>query len=220
MINYTKRIALMRCLQLIVCLFVFVGMLVLPACSKPKNEIVESFSDKLEMPSLHSEDVSTLISDSGVTKYRITTAQWDMFEKGQEPKWYFPKGIFVEKFDSLYQTEASIKGDTAYFYKNKKLWHLINNVEIFNQAGDRFETDELFWDQRKQQIYSDKFIHIERADVIIEGYGFESNESMTKYTIRTPSGIFPVQSVRPAADSLKTDSLKTDSIKIKEGDNP
>lgn len=220
MINYKKRRPSGKCLQLIAFLSIFINMLLAPGCSKPKNEIVNSFSDRSEMPSLHSEDVSTLISDSGVTKYRITTAQWDMYEKSQEPKWYFPKGIYVEKFDSLYQTEASIKGDTAYFFKNKKLWHLIGNVEIFNQVGDRFETDELFWDQRKQQIYSDKFIHIEKQDVIIEGIGFESNESMTKYTIRTPSGIFPVQSVRPAADSLATDSLKTDSLKIKEGKNP
>jgi hypothetical protein len=32
---------------------------------------------------------------------------------------------------------------------------------------------------------------VERADRTIEGYGFVSNESMTSYTIRHPSGIFP-----------------------------
>ena len=40
-------------------------------------------------------------------------------------------------------------------------------------------------------MYSDSFIHIERSDRIIEGYGFESNEQMTDYVIRRPSGIFP-----------------------------
>lgn len=216
MINRIRQIAILSGRKWVLPMFLFIGLLNIIGCSKPKNEIVGSFADRAEMPSLHSEKVSTLISDSGVTKYRITAAQWDMFEKVTEPRWYFPKGIFVEKFDSVYQTEASIKGDTAYFYKNKKLWHLIGNVEIFNQAGDRFETDELFWDQRKQQIYSDKFIHIEKEDVIIEGIGFESNESMSKYTIRTPSGIFPVQSVRPVA----TDSLGVDSLTIKEDTIP
>lgn len=216
MIELIKHICLSRRNRSGLFALFFVCFLFSAGCSKPKNEVINSFADRSEMPSLHSEGVSTLISDSGVTKYRITAAQWDMFEKVREPRWYFPKGIFVEKFDSLYQTEASIKGDTAYFYKNKKLWHLIGNVEIFNQAGDRFETDELFWDQRKQQIYSDKFIHIEKQDVIIEGIGFESNESMSKYTIRTPSGIFPVQSVKPVVP----DSTGQDSIKVKEDTTP
>lgn len=204
-----KQTAVLKIGRFFMPLLLVAGFLAfLAGCSKPKNEIVDSFGSRAEMPSLHSEGVSTLISDSGVTKYRITAAQWDMFEKVDEPRWYFPKGIFVEKFDSVYQTEASIKGDTAYFFKNKKLWHLIGNVEIYNQAGDRFETEELFWDQRMQKIYSDKFIHIEKKDVTLEGIGFESNESMSKYTIRTPSGIFPVQTVRPVpADSLVSDSL-------------
>ncbi|MEG1587343.1 MAG: LPS export ABC transporter periplasmic protein LptC [Bacteroidales bacterium] len=214
MIELIRQIFLSRHGRILLPAFFFVCFLFSAGCSKPKNEIVHSFTDRAEMPSLHSEGVVTLISDSGVTQYRITAAQWDMFENVREPRWYFPKGIFVEKFDSLYQTNASIKGDTAYFFKNKKLWHLIGNVEMVNQTGDKFETDELFWDQRSQKIYSDKFIHIEKKDVILEGVGFESNESMSKYTIRTPSGIFPVNSMVPA------DSLKTDSVTVKEDTIP
>ncbi len=115
-----------------------------------------------------------------------------MYDKAKEPYWYFPEKLFVEKFDSVYATEASIKSDTAYFYKNKRLWHLIGNVFVVNVNDEQFTTDELFWDQRTQRIYSDAFIHIERKDVILEGVGFESNENLTKYTIRTPSGIFPI----------------------------
>ena len=60
-----------------------------------------------------------------------------------------------------------------------------------NVDGDRFLTQQLFWDQNARKVYSDSFIHIERSDRIIEGYGFISNEQMTDYTIRRPSGIFP-----------------------------
>ena len=190
------------------CIVVLLG-LTLAGCRKGGNEVIQAFDEGIEMPTLHTEGVMTLISDSGVTKYRITTAEWDMYENGPDPRWYFPKGIFVEKFDSVYQTEASIKGDTAYFFKNKKLWRLVGNVDIYNMQGDRFQTDELFWDQRSAKIYSDKPIHIEKEDVILEGIGFESNEQMTKYTIRTPSGIFPIQQVRHA-DTL---TIQPDSIR-------
>lgn len=162
-------------------------------CKETKKDLISSFENHQEIPTLSTDDVSTLVSDSGVTKYRITAPKWIMYDKSAEPYWYFPASIFVEKFDSLYQAEASIASDTAYFYKNKKLWHLIGNVKIKNEFDERFETEELFWDQRSQRIYSDLFIRIEKKDVIIEGNGFESNESITKYTIRTPSGIFPIQ---------------------------
>jgi LPS export ABC transporter protein LptC len=176
---------------------------------KGGNEIVQAFDTEQEMPTLHTEGVTTLISDSGVIKYRITTQQWDMYENGANPRWYFPQGIFVEKFDSIYQTEASIKSDTAYFFKNKKLWRLVGNVDILNQAGDRFQTQELYWDQRAQTIYSDSAIDILKEDVILRGVGFESNERMTKYTIRTPSGIFPIkEKVEPDTLILFSDSIR------------
>jgi hypothetical protein len=60
-----------------------------------------------------------------------------------------------------------------------------------NVAGDKFLTQQLYWDQTRRKLYSDSFIHIERSDRIIEGYGFESNDALTEYTIRKPSGIFP-----------------------------
>ena len=70
----------------------------------------------------------------------------------------------MEKFDSLFHIDASIKADTAYYYEKKKLWELRSNVHIRNLQGDKFDTQLLFWDEAKEQIYSDKPIRIEQAD--------------------------------------------------------
>ena len=162
-------------------------------CKSPVAEQPEEDVEKELRPTLHSEDVKTLISDSGVTKYRITAKVWEVFDKTVSPYWYFPEKIYVEKFDSLYNTEASIESDTAYFFSNEKLWRLVGNVEVHNQKDEKFFTEELFWDQKKQKIYSDKFIHIERPERIIEGYGFISDEAMNDYQIINVSGIFDVE---------------------------
>ena len=48
--------------------------------------------------------------------------------------------------------------------------------EIYRHVCDyRFDTELLFWDQQNKKIYTDSFIHIEKSDRIIEGYGFVSN---------------------------------------------
>ena len=131
------------------------------------------------------------------------------------------KGVMTLISDSgvtVFNVEASVKADTAYYYEKQKLWKLMSNVDIQNLKGERFETDLLYWDQNKHTIYSDQFIRIEQPDRIITGHGFDSNEQMTIYTIRKPEGIFYVDDDATApADSLQTGvqtgSVRTDSIK-------
>ena len=185
------------------------------ACSGSKNEVVKGFEDAAEVPTLRTLDVMTLISDSGVTRYRINAPEWLMYENAQEPYWYFPRGLHVEKFDSVFATEALIQGDTAIYFKNKQLWRLDRNVRIENTKEEVFLTSQIFWDQRKREIYSDSFIHIETPDEVIEGYGFTSNEQMTRYKIRRTSGIFPIKRDSDPHDSAKVDSVAVPKQAIK-----
>ena len=106
-----------------------------------------------------------------------------MFEEAQEPHWNFPDGMFIVKLDDNMKEDGTFTADTATYFSGKRLWRFDRNVRMRNVNGDRFLTQQLFWDQNSRKIYSDSFIHIERTDRTIEGYGFESNESMTTYTI-------------------------------------
>lgn len=147
--------------------------------------------DAAVFPTMVTRDVETLISDSGITRFRITTPIWYVYDEVDEPYWRFPDGLYLEKFDDIFRKEATIRSDSATYFKNKQLWRLDGNVDISNVANERFLTQQLYWDQRAHKVYSDSFIHIERADRVIEGYGFESNEQMSRYTISNVAGIFP-----------------------------
>ena len=70
----------------------------------------------------------------------------------------------------------------------------------------------MFWDQRLNKVYSDSFIHIERADRTIEGYGFESNDKMTNYRITNPTGIFPASDFNPGKESGAADAPSAGSV--------
>ena len=91
------------------------------------------------------------------------------------------------------------------------------NVHIQNLQGDKFDTEQLFWDEKEQRIYSDKHIHIEQADQgQIDGYyGFESNQQLTEYTIYNNSGIFNVSNNGTTPEQgAKTDSVGNDSVQM------
>jgi len=138
-------------------------------------------------------DVTMLISDSGVIKYRAITPTWYRYgDEAKEPYQYFPDGIRFEQIDTLFDATETILADTAYNWEDKQLWHLINNVRVTSVKGEKFFTNDLYWDMKAHTVYSDSFIHIERAENIIEGYGFTSTDDFAKYEIRQTSGLFPV----------------------------
>lgn len=184
-----------------------VMLLLFSSCSGKKKELGDAITERDSMAVMDIRGVTTLVSDSGVTRYRINTEEWLVFDRKNPPYWAFEKGVYLEKFDSIFQVEASIKADTAYFFNKEELWKLMGNVHIQNLKGEQFDTELLYWDQRAQRIYSDEFIRIEQPDRIITGHGFESNQQMTVYTIRKPEGIFYVDEETAAADSLQTDTI-------------
>jgi LPS export ABC transporter protein LptC len=174
------------------------------SCSGERQETVEVTFDPEQTYTMRTTDVSTLVSDSGITRYRANAKEWLVFGKASEPYWYFPKGIYLEQFDTLFQVKASIKADTAYHYEKQELWKGIGNVEMRNLENECFTTSLIFWDEKLQKIYSDQYIRIEQQDKVITGIGFESNQSMTEYKIFNSTGIFPVNET--PADTVKVKS--------------
>lgn len=184
------------------------------SCAGKKKEFGAAITDRDSLPIVSTYGVTTYISDSGITRYRIDTEEWLIFDKKQPSYWSFEKGVYLEKFDTVFQVEASIKADTAYFYDKEKLWKLIGHIEIKNLKGEKFNTELLYWDQDKGKVYSDRFIRIEQPDRIIIGHGFDSNQQMTDYTIHNMEGIFYVSNDATASPiTTSTDSVLTDSKK-------
>lgn len=183
------------------------------ACSGKKSEISVDAVDVSAMPSLYTKDVNTLISDSGITRYRIEAKEWYMYDTdGDSAYWYFPQGIYVEQFDSTFTPETIIKGDTATYYETRQIWRLDKNVHIENIEGRKFDTQQLFWDQKKRVIYSDSAIRITTDKEVIEGLGFVSNEQITKYTIQRTTGIFTVERDTTRHDSDAAGNSASDPL--------
>jgi len=172
------------------CCMLFLSLLI--SCSNDKPDKIGAIVDRTKLPKLHATEITTIISDSGITRYRITASRWDIFDKANQPFQEFPDGIYFEKFDANLKVDANIQSKYARFNENEQLWELRGKVRAMNLQGELFETEKLFWNQRQQKFYSDTLIKITQATRIITGLGFESNESMTNYTIKRPQGTFPL----------------------------
>ncbi len=163
------------------------------SCTNNEVEKIDAVLDRSAMPRLHATEITTVISDSGITRYRISAPQWDVFDRANQPYWEFPAGIHFERFDENLKVDANIHSKYAKFNENEQLWELKGNVRMTNIRGELFETEHLFWNQREERIYSDTIVKITQAKHIINAIGFESNQQMTKYMFKETRGIFPVK---------------------------
>lgn len=188
-----------------------IGPLVFASCKEEHKDVVSVTIDKEMVPTMVTKDVETLISDSGIMRYRIIAPLWYVFEESKEPKWIFPDGLILQKYDDFNNIDATVECDSATYLSKQRLWQLDGYVSMMNIDKDKFLTEQLFWNQETRRVYSDSFIHIERQDRIIEGYGFDSNDRLTEYTVNKPTGIFPTSGIKRGSIKDSTE-IKSDSV--------
>ncbi len=198
--------------------FMAVVMVLFFFSCKDKNEGLVTFSyDPESVPTLITDSATQLVSDSGITRYKMVYDVWMVFDKAKEPYWYFPEGLYLERFTPDFEIEATVEADTAWYYTEQDLWKLIKNVHVENMQGEQFDSEELYWDQKNGRVYSDAYIEIQRGESQLKGYGFESNEHMTNYRIFRPRDAklpFVEQSTDAGIDSLVVDSVEVNEESI------
>lgn len=162
----------------------------LTSCSDVQEHTAPPIHDRDSVSMMTSYGVNTLISDSGVIKYRIVTERWDVNTVKNPSRWTFEKGVFFEQFDEKFHVQAYIQSDTAWYYDQKKLWHLRGRVRIRNINGLIYESEELYWDGIKHELYSNVFSKVTTPERSMEGTYFLSDEQMRHYTVNNSKGSF------------------------------
>ncbi len=169
---------------------ILVLMFAFLACQERQEHIAPAVNPKDSVSMMVSYGVNTLVSDSGMMKYRIVAECWEVNQAKKPSRWIFEKGLFLEQFDPTFHVEAYIQCDTAYYFDQEKLWELRGRVRVRNVEGLRFSSEELFWDQNRHELYSYKYSHLVTPEREMEGTYFRSNERMTNYTITNSKGSF------------------------------
>ena len=160
------------------------------ACDEQKAHTAPAIYERDSVSMMTSYGINTLISDSGVIKYKIVAERWDVNTVRQPSRWTFDKGIFMEQFDEQFHVEGYIQADTAWYYDQQKLWELRGRVYIRNVNGLVFRSEEFFWDGIKHEFYSHKFSRVVTPERTLEGTYFRSDEHMTHYEVTNSVGSF------------------------------
>lgn len=160
------------------------------ACSEQHEHTAPAVNPQDSVSMMTTYGVNTLISDSGVIKYRIVTERWDVNTVRQPSRWEFMKGVFFEQFDEKFHVEGYIQADTAWYFDQQRLWKLRGRVNIRNIKGLIYTSEELYWDGLKHEFYSTVYSRLVTPERTIEGTYFRSDEKMTHYIVTNSKGSF------------------------------
>jgi len=164
--------------------FLLLALIVI-ACDQPKELIDQPLYDG---PISSLDSIYTVLSDSGRFVMQIQSPHQNEFENG-DTEW--PEGVFVEYFDKAGNVTTMFSANYVYYDKAEKLYHAVGNVVVRNhEKGDELTTEELFWNERKEEYYTEKFVTIKSDDEVHTGEGLKANQDFTEYSILKPSGTF------------------------------
>jgi LPS export ABC transporter protein LptC len=156
-----------------------------------KNNIeeVKKFTTHIEYPEFTAENISIYRSDSAKVIFRLSAPQMIKYNTKDKNYILFPKGIYaVHYFPEYPNIESYIKANYAKYLPEDKLWEAKGNVKAQNRKGEKLFAEQIFWDQKKQIIYSDKNVKIQTEDEIIYGKGFEADQYFEHYKIKKIRG--------------------------------
>lgn len=193
----------------LLCSFCF---LLAVSCQEQKEHTASAIHDRDSVAMMTSFGVNTLISDSGVLKYRIVTERWEVNDKRNPSRWIFDKGLFLEQFDEKFHVQSYIQCDTAYYFDQKKLWELRSRVRVLTKDGLKFSSERLYWDEDKHELYSDVYSRLVTHERTLEGSYFRSDERMTKYFVSNSKGSFERSDFSSDRDTITS---APDTVKAK-----
>lgn len=182
-------------------LFFMILVLCLASCENNMNTVNQVTLQDKSLQDVE-DDASIFYTDSAKTKFHLTAPRIENYE-GADPYLLFPKGISIDFYDDSGHIDGHLDAEYAIRHINTKLMEGDNNVRIVNRKGDRLNTEQLFWDENKHKIYTNKFVTIKTAREILYGNGLVSNEDFTQYTITNLTGTIQVDNPEDNTDKTK-----------------
>lgn len=143
------------------------------------------------------DSMKMIQTKNGKIEMRVITGEMQRFDNDSVSREYFPKGMWVYAYTDDEVLESTIVSDEASHEKMKKngdeIWKAFGNVVVKNIVKQQtMETDTIYWDRTKKEIYTDCYVRMYSPDGFMQGYGMRSDERARNSIILKPFNNFAV----------------------------
>jgi LPS export ABC transporter protein LptC len=163
------------------CFFVFTS------CENDPEVVDQLFKKKTAVE--EAKKIESYLSQSGKVKAKLTSP-FMLRVQADSPYMEFPHTLHVDFYDTSTVIESTLDARYAKYVEFDHKVLLRDSVLVISiKNGDTMRTQELWWDQDKQQFYTDKPAHIYQRDkIIFAKSGLRASQNLTSYTFFESSG--------------------------------
>jgi len=164
------------------------GLLV--ACSA-RDSTAPKQMKPYEGPILEADNIESLFSDSAIVRVSLKAPKEYKFTSGDLE---FPEGLNMIFLNVAGDTTATLVGDKGNYNRRDNLYKVWGDVHLISFENDEeLTTEELFWNPKKEEIYTDKFVNIRTDTEILQGEGLTAAQDFSTYKILKITGEFSLE---------------------------
>ncbi len=138
------------------------------------------------------ENINLKHTDSGRLAVNLLSPKMLDYSNRDFPYFEFPDGIILYLYDKN-DEKTTVISDYAISYDKTKLIDLQGNVKIINKTNDTLFTEQLYFDQNKAWVFTNKPVAFKQGIDIISGNGFDSNQDFTNAEVLEGAALITVE---------------------------
>lgn len=157
------------------------------------------------------ENMFTVQTKNGRVEMRVEAPLMETYDSDSLKIDLFPKGLSMFAYNEDGLLESLIFSDKASHRSDKThssddIWSAFGNVVIHNVIKqETMETDTIYWDETKKEIYTDCYVKMYSPDGFLQGYGMRSDDHARNSILRKTFNGYAVtvqDSTRVVIDSV------------------
>jgi len=138
------------------------------------------------------DTINVVYTDSGAVKAVLISPKMYDYSNRDFPFYEFTQGLNLELFDDD-NNKTTVFSDYGISYTNTDLIDLQGNVVIITHTNDTLYAEQLYYDQKKEWVFTNKpFTYVKGSDVI-NGNGFSSDSKFNNLEIFEMEGNITIE---------------------------
>jgi len=150
------------------------------ACENDTQVVDSLFTKKTAVEEAF--QVESYMSQEGKVKARLTSPYMKRY-MADTPYVEFPRKLHVDFYNDSLQIESILDANYARHMEIERKVLLRDSVVVINIIkGDTLRTSELWWDQNKEEFYTDKVAYInQKSGYSVAKYGLRAKQDFSEW---------------------------------------
>lgn len=138
------------------------------------------------------EHINLKYTDSGRVTANLLSAKMLDYSNRDFPYNEFTEGVTLYLFDRE-NKKNTVVSDYAISYDKTNLIDLQGNVKIITHTNDTLFAEQLYYDNKKEWIYTNLPVRFRQGNDMIYGNGFDSNKNFTNAEVLEVTGVITLE---------------------------